>query len=98
MLSESTAEKIFGDEDPMNKMIRIGNDTALYRISGVMQDIQPNTHFEANMLGSFMTNPRANDDHWFSNSFSTYVMLKPNALAENVNDRFMPMIVKYVGH
>lgn len=97
VVSETTAKKIFGDEDPMNKLIQVGNDTAYYRITGVMQDIPSNTHFEANMLGSFMTNPRASDDRWLSNSFSTYVKLKPNTLPERVDERFRPMIVKYVG-
>lgn len=97
VLSETAAKKIFGDEDPMNKMIQVGNDTALYRISGVMEDVPSNTHFKANMLGSFMTNPRANDGRWLSNSFSTYVKLKPNTSPERVDERFQPIIVKYVG-
>ena len=97
VISESTARKIFGDEDPMNKMLRVGNDTAYYRITGVMGEVPSNTHFEANMLGSFMTNPRSGDDHWLSNSFSTYVKLKPKTQPERVNERFDPMIVKYVG-
>lgn len=97
VLSESTARKIFGEEDPIDKMLRVGTSTELYRVTGVMQDIPANTHFEANVLGSFMTNSRANDPTWLSNSFSTYVLLHPGADPQRVNERFYDMIVKYVG-
>ncbi len=97
VISESTSKKIFGEIDPIDKMIKIGNDSSYYRITGVMEDIPANTHFEANMIGSFMTNPRATEDQWLSNSFNTYVLLHPNADPQKVDNRFSGMIVKYVG-
>ncbi|MCF8367111.1 MAG: ABC transporter permease [Bacteroidales bacterium] len=97
VLSESTALKIFGNIDPMNKLIQIGNDTTFHRVTGIMEDIPDNTHFQASALGSFMTNPRSGDGRWLSNSFSTYVMLKPGSSPESANARFIPMIEKYVG-
>ena len=39
VLSESTARKIFGDVNPIDKAIKIGYDTARYIISGVMADV-----------------------------------------------------------
>ncbi|HPE58117.1 MAG TPA: ABC transporter permease [Bacteroidales bacterium] len=97
VLSESTAKKIFGDENPVNKMLKVSNDSVLYRVTGVMADIPANTHFDANMIGSFMTNPRASDDQWLSNSFDTYVMLHHDTDPKKVDDRFKGMIEKYVG-
>ena len=97
VLSESTAKKIFGNEDPIDKMIKVGTDSSLYKITGVMQDVPELSHFHVNMLGSFVTNPRANEGHWLSNSFSTYVLLKEGASPESVNEKFHPMLVKYVG-
>ncbi|MEE4255523.1 MAG: FtsX-like permease family protein [Bacteroidales bacterium] len=97
VLSETTAKKIFGHEDPINKLIRIGNDETHYKVTGVMADIPENTHFRASLIGSFMTNPRASENEWLSNSFDSYVMLKPASSPEDVNERFAPMIEKYVG-
>jgi len=97
VLSETTAHKIFGDEDPINKLIRIGNDETHYKVTGVMSDIPENTHFRASLIGSFMTNPRSSENEWLSNSFDSYVMLKPASSPEDVNARFAPMIEKYVG-
>jgi putative ABC transport system permease protein len=97
VLSETTAAKIFGTTDPINKMLKVGTDSTRYRVTGVFKDIPETTHFEANMISSFMTNSRANDKEWLSNSFSTYILLHPNADPESVNTKMDGMIVKYVG-
>jgi putative ABC transport system permease protein len=97
VLSETTAKKIFGESDPIDQMLRIGNDTIKYRVTGVMSDIPENTHFEAGMIGSFMTNRRSSQSQWLSNSFSTYLLLHPLSDANNFDERIKDMIVKYVG-
>ena len=97
VISELTANKIFGDEDPMDKMLKIGNDSSLYKVTGVFKDIPGNSHFEANIIGSFLSNPRANDNYWLSNSFATYLLLKEGADYKAVNAKTPEMIAKYVG-
>lgn len=97
VLSETTAKKIFGNENPIDKTIKIGSDTVRYIVSGVMADIPGNSHFEANILGSFMTNPRSKSPVWLSNSFSTYLLLKPNTSHETVDEKIPELIIKYVG-
>ncbi len=95
-LSESTSKKIFGDADPMEKMIKIGNDSALYKVSGIYKDIPGNSHFEADLISSFISNPRSRGD-WLSNSFNTYLLLKPGANYKDVEAKIPQLIAKYVG-
>jgi putative ABC transport system permease protein len=97
VLSETTAKKIFGTEDPINKILKINTREEPYRITGVMADFPENTHFNADILASFVTNPRSNDGEWLNNSFETYVVLKPNTNPQAVNDKFRGMITKYIG-
>ncbi len=97
VLSQSTSERIFGNEDPIDKAIKIGNDTARYIISGIMSDVPGNSHFEASILTSFMTNPRSQNPIWLSNSFSTYLLLKPNSSYVTVDEKIPAMLEKYVG-
>jgi putative ABC transport system permease protein len=97
VLSESTAKRIFGDENPIDRPIKIGSDTVRYIVSGVMEDVPGNSHFEANMISSFMTNRRSKDPTWLSNSFSTYLLLKPNTSFKTVEDKIPSMLEKYVG-
>jgi len=97
VLSETTSKRIFGSENPIDKPIKIGTDTTRYIVSGVMADIPENSHFEANIIASFMTNPRSKDPVWLSNSFSTYLLLKPNSSSETVDAKFPELMLKYVG-
>jgi putative ABC transport system permease protein len=97
VLSELTAKKIFGNQNPVGKMLKIGSDSIMFTVSGVMADIPGNSHFEADMLTSFMTNPGSNDRNWLNDSYSTYLLLKPNSSSLTVDGKFNDLIVKYVG-
>jgi putative ABC transport system permease protein len=97
VLSESTARKLFGNDNPIDKLIKIGSDTTKYVITGVMEDVPSNSHFDASMVTSFMTNPRSKEQVWLNNSFSLYLLLRPNSSYTTVDTKFTDLIVKYVG-
>ncbi|HOW09948.1 MAG TPA: ABC transporter permease [Bacteroidales bacterium] len=97
VLSETTARKIFGNEDPVDKLLKIGSDSIRYVVSGIMKDVPSNSHFDASMVTSFMTNPRSKDDIWLNNSFGLYLLMKKNSNPATVDARFNELIVKYVG-
>lgn len=105
VLSETTAKKIFGAEDPVGKLIQVGNDTTYYTVTGIMSDIPENAHFNYSALASFMTNQRAMDPTWLSNSFNTYFLLKQNAsepelskkIPDFVNSKVGPEVEKFMG-
>ena len=97
VLSESTAKKIFGNDNPIDKPLKVGSDTIIYRVTGVMANIPHNSHFEANAICSFMTNRRSKDTQWMNNSFSTYLLLKPNSSFKSVDAKFPELLQKYVG-
>jgi len=97
VLSESTAKKIFGNENPIDKTLKIGEDTVRFTVAGVMADIPENSHFEANIISSFMTNQGSNDPTWMRNSFSTYLLIKPNSSYVTVDKKIPELLIKYVG-
>lgn len=49
VLSESTAEKYFGDIDPVGKNLRFNRSIDL-TVTGIMRDIQGNTHLQFDMM------------------------------------------------
>ncbi len=97
VLSTSAANKLFGTQNVMGKSLRVGNDSIPYRINGIMEDFPEKSHFHANILSSFMTNPRANDEQLLANSFGTYVLLRQGADPSAVNAKFPGMMVEKVG-
>jgi len=97
VITESMAKKIFGNEDPIDKTIKLGDDTVEYVITGLMADVPDKSHFDAHILVSFVTMPVANSTFWLSNSFSTYLLLKPNTNSQTVSEKIPPILEKYVG-
>jgi len=94
MMTESTAKKYFGNEDPMNKVIR-ANDQFDVKVTGVYKDFPPNSHLHPDILVSFNTlkdsavygaeNLRTN---WGNNSFFTYIKLPKNYDIKKMEARF----------
>jgi putative ABC transport system permease protein len=97
VISQSTASKIFGNVDPMDKTLKVGKDEMSYTVTGIMADFPETSHFSANMIASFMTNPNSNDPYWGNNNYATYVLLKPNSKPEPVNAKMPGMIRRYMG-
>ncbi|HMJ70777.1 MAG TPA: FtsX-like permease family protein [Cyclobacteriaceae bacterium] len=92
VISESMAMTLFGDEDPMNKAIRIDNRMDA-EVTGVFEDIPRN-----NMLGDlqfvapwslFYANNtwlHGLDTDWGSHMTNVYVLIKENTTTDAVND------------
>ena len=103
MLTEETAKKYFGDEDPINKVIRANNQFDV-KVTGVYKSFPSNAHMHPNILVSFNTlreptvygeeNLRTN---WGNNSFFTYLLLPKNYNIERMKARFPAFVDKHMG-
>lgn len=97
VISESTAKKIFGDRSPMGKSLKVGNYEEYFEVTGVMKDMPKTSHFDCNMIGSFVTSNRSNNDNWLSNNIATYFLLSENASMEQVESKFPGLLREYAG-
>ncbi len=80
VLTESTAEKFFGDTDPVGQTIIRNNDQE-FEVTGVMADVPTNSHFRFDFLASFASREHwANNEQWGSANFFTFIRL-PSATA-----------------
>ncbi len=93
VLSETLASKYFGTEDPMGRIIRLGQDLD-FTVTGVMEDVPANSHFRFSLVIPFLTMEiRGNNlDSWGSNGYFTYVQLQPQADYEEVNAEIVGLI------
>jgi putative ABC transport system permease protein len=95
VLSESAAKKIFGNADPINKTLQVGNNKVLYSVSGIMADVPETSHFRANMIGSLVSNASQNSNNWGNISLYTYVLLKPHTEIKKVNAKMQDFYIKH---
>ncbi len=85
MLSESTARKYFGDEDPLGQSLDVrGWIGGSFRVDGVFQDVPTNSHLQFDILlpmVDLLEKSAFNDPStgWGWTNFITYVQLYENA-------------------
>ena len=91
ILSKSTAESIFGDDDPMNKMLVI-NGRMEVEVTGVYEDIPKNNRFSEvqffspwDLWLSYNEWAQGKEADWDNRPFNIYVQLQPNITMEAAN-------------
>ncbi len=81
VLTEKSATKYFGDEDPLNQIVKVdGRD---YTVTGVVEDVPDNSHFQFDFLASFSSIRAAKQEIWSSANYATYIRFADN---ENVTE------------
>jgi len=98
MLTEETAKKYFGNEDPMNKVLRANNQFDV-RVAGIYKAFPANAHMHPAMLISFNTlkdsavyGEQGLRTNWGNNSFFTYLLLPKNYDPKKMVARFPAFI------
>ena len=77
VLTRSSAEKLFGQEDPIGKTIQhFGGDTLSFMVTGIMEDVPKNSQLQFDGLLSFNTIYRPEMLNWWGgNWLDTYFEL-----------------------
>ena len=96
MLSESTAKKIFGKEDPVGKVLQVARFPLT--VTGVFKDIPENTHLKFDLLVPFslITKTDSTLNTWSSNNNFTYVELVPGASPAALNQKLLALSKKHL--
>ena len=99
VLTETTAAKYFGQEDPLGKTLTV-NNTFDVIVTGIIADVPSNSSLEFDLLSPFEILLKEfigedNADNWGFNSFSTYVMLPKTAVKEDLAQKLKGCLEKY---
>ncbi|MCU0382198.1 MAG: ABC transporter permease, partial [Chitinophagaceae bacterium] len=96
VLTEKLAKRIFGDDDPMGKVVMLENKYN-FKVSGIIQDQPSNTRFEFEYLlpWSFLRQVGGDDTYWGNNSTRNYVLLKPNTSVASLDPKLKSLRKKY---
>ncbi len=87
VLSESKAKQIFGNENPIGKIV-LFEAKKPFKVTGVFKDMPANSHLRFNMLASYETLVSWMDGYKDSKTFEetyTYLLLNPNTNIERFN-------------
>ncbi len=100
VLTKSIAEKYFGDENPVDKVINYEDRVSL-KVTGVINNLPQNTHFQFDILGSFKTLvPVFGEEYfrtnWSSNNYLTYILFPENVTPETLESRFPEFLDRHL--
>jgi putative ABC transport system permease protein len=87
VITQKMAKRMFGNEDPLNKILKI--DSLSYIVSGVMEDLPPNTRFNFDFLVNWnmIKTLGWEDQIWENNFANTFVLLKPEVNPQIFNNK-----------
>jgi putative ABC transport system permease protein len=95
VVTQKMAIKMFGTEDVLGKVIAIDKDN--FTITGVMQDLPPNTvfRFEYILPFEYLKKIGSGDDSWVFNTVNTYVQLKPGTNPERFAEKIRDITIRH---
>lgn len=97
VLTESTAKKYFGNQDPMGKVLQMNKELQL-KVTGIARDLPSNSHLDFDMVV-----PINNFKYFDSlgnfpyNGLFVYVKLNPKTNPDQLISRFPQFMDKYLG-
>jgi putative ABC transport system permease protein len=95
VVSAAFAKKYFGDDDPMDKILTVGTNTA-FKVTGVFDKIPDRSHFHFDALLSQSTVFRTPRESWSNIGIFTYLQLSDGADAKALENKFPDLVKKHV--
>jgi putative ABC transport system permease protein len=95
VITADVAQRIFGDEDPAGEIL-IGPAGRDYTVTGVVEDVPPNSHIQFEILISIME-IRNQPVQWenYNHNSPTYLLLKKSADPEALEGKLAGHVQKY---
>jgi putative ABC transport system permease protein len=99
VITESTAKALFGNEDPMGKMVRLDNKDEL-KVTGILKDVPSNSSFQFDALlpwKLYLTIPwvKNNLDNWGNYSFQVYAELNDRSSKDAVEKKIGDLLKRH---
>ncbi|HKC35941.1 MAG TPA: ABC transporter permease [Chitinophagaceae bacterium] len=96
VISEEIAKRFFGNDDPIDKTIKINKDT--FAVKGVLAKLPSHFHLDFRYLMPLSATGISKDrmERWTWHQFYSYVKLKPGANVLQLQDKFQAYMKKEI--
>ena len=98
VLTQTTAQKIFGKEDPIGKTLAsYDHDTTVVVVTGILNDVPANSQIQFDALVPFSTIAQPDwMNNWGGNWLNTYMELAPNTSVAALEKKFPAYLKKHM--
>lgn len=102
VLTESTAKRLFGNQNPLNELVKTDNNT--FTVKGVIEDLPDNVHLNFNGLLSYTTitsgqpalTPQQKTGQLWNIALYSYLKLPKSYDVNSIYNRFPDFFEKYM--
>jgi putative ABC transport system permease protein len=97
VLTHQTAQKYFGNENPLGRILRFEDGGREYQVTAVVEDCPPSSHFQYNMIASLNSLASSRETSWGGHSYFTYLLLNEGIDAARLEAKFPDFVRRYWG-
>ncbi len=96
VLTQRAAQRYFGDENPVGKVLYLAAHDADFKVTGVIENIPPNSHLQFDMVSRVEWLGEDRLARWSEWVAPAYVILRPGATADSVNSKIAGIYREYI--
>lgn len=97
VISQKVAEKFYGTQDAIGKVLNFKGDSTNFKITGVMKEIPRNSHFHYDIFVSISNQVDAKSNSWMTSEFFTYLLLQKGYDYKKLETKLPQTVAKYIG-
>jgi len=97
VITKEEAEKYFGAEDPINKLLEFKDAKEQYKVTGVIEKVPANSHFHFDLFASMEGLAHSKEDKWLESNYFTYLILAEGTDVNEFETKMPAIIKKYMG-
>ncbi len=97
VITQPVAQKYFGTDDPIGKVLRIKGESTTYTVTGLIDAMPSNAHFHIDFLLSMANSPEATSTSWMASNFYTYLVLPEGYDYKRLEAKLPQIVSTYMG-
>ena len=97
VLSRAMANKYFGKEDAVGKVLKFKDWNTDFKVTGVIDKVPVNSHFHFDIFVSMASLPDSKETSWMTSNYYTYLVLQKGYDYKKLEAKLPQVIEKYMG-
>lgn len=98
VITKALAQKYFGKEDPIGKVISFKDGkNAPCKVTGMIDKVPVNSHFHFDLFASLSSLPDSREANWMSSNYYTYLVLADGYEYKKLEAKLPDVVKKYIG-